>query len=270
MSANAALPDHVKALTFDVFGTIVDWRSSVESVLRDTFRKKIASPQFSSLSADLQARVRAVADTDVAKFAQEWRNAYSSFTKGFVPGTTPWKDVDAHHYDSLVEQLNRWQLAGLFADDEEGVRSLSLVWHRLTPWADSADGIRRLGARFVTATLSNGNQELLRDLADFGNLGFARIISAADFHAYKPHPSVYLGAADRLGVKPADIAMVAAHLNDLEAAKNAGLRTVYIERPGEEAWKKDEERYRAAKDWVDVWVGQGEDGVREVAARLGL
>ncbi|KAI1773357.1 haloacid dehalogenase [Hypoxylon cercidicola] len=259
---------NIKALTFDVFGTVVDWRSSVSEELARCAKQKIASSTFDSLPEPSRTRLGAMTDDDWAKFAQEWRVTYHGFTQGFVPGKSAWKDIDTHHYDSLHELLRKWGLTGVYADGE--ARALSLVWHRLRPWEDSAAGIRRLGTRLVTSTLSNGNQSLLRDLNTFGELGFRRIISTADFGAYKPHPSTYLGAAGALGAKPEDVAIVAAHLGDLAGARSNGLRTIYVERPQEEAWGPEEQRYKEAREWVDLWVSQGEGGFLEVAKRLGI
>ncbi|KAI2605968.1 haloacid dehalogenase [Hypoxylon fragiforme] len=271
---------NIKALTFDVFGTVVDWRSTVEDALAEVAQAKVASPTYASLPAASRARLEALTADDWARFAQEWRASYHVFTSTFVPGETAWKDIDAHHLDSLRVLLRAWGLADIFLpssaddDDDEGgeeVRSLSLVWHRLRPWADSAAGIRRLGTRLQTATLSNGNQSLLRDLDAHGGLGFRRIISTADFGAYKPHPSTYLGAAAALGARPDEVAMVAAHLGDLAAARELGFRTIYVERPGEEQWGPREGRYREAREeWVDLWVAEGEGGFEEVARRLGI
>lgn len=261
----------IKALTFDVFGTVVDWRSTVEAALKASIESKKASR--ADLPAHLIRRIDAMAGGDYARLAQEWRDSYKRFTRGFRPGETAWKDIDAHHHDSLGEILEAWQLAGLLAPGE--VRELSLVWHRLAPWPDAAPGLRLLGGGqgrgmgLVTAALSNGNRSLLADLDALGGLGFARLISAEDFGVYKPDPGVYLGAAERLGVRPGEVAMVAAHLNDLEAARKLGLRTIYVERKGEEDWDVGEERYRAAKEWVDLWVGLDEDGFVAVAERLG-
>lgn len=127
----------------------------------------------------------------------------------------------------------------------------------------------------VTSTLSNGNRSLLADLDQHGQLHFARILSAEDFGAYKPDPQVYLGAAEKLGVAPGETATVAAHLNDLEAARDVGLRTVYVKWKGEEDWDTEDDRYQRAKGWVDLWVGlqcqdrKGEGGFVEVARQLG-
>ncbi|KAK7943428.1 haloacid dehalogenase [Apiospora aurea] len=262
----------VQALLFDVFGTVVDWRSTVVAELIKRDREKRDAPASSSNSSppSLQARLAELTDQDWATFAQQWRTSYGTFTKGFVPGETAWKDIDTHHYDSLLELLERWGLAGLFRDDEE-TRPLSLVWHRLQPWADTAKGLALLGTRYTTSTLSNGNQELLRDLNEHGQgLGFRRLISAADFGAYKPNPKTYLGAVEALGRQPGECAMVAAHLNDLKAARSCGLRTVYVERPREEDWASQPDLIEEARSWVNVWVSADQDGFVEVARQLGI
>ncbi|KAI0164410.1 haloacid dehalogenase [Hypoxylon sp. FL1284] len=264
---------HIKALTFDVFGTVVDWRSSVEEELRRRAREKLASTSSSSsMPAAARERLAAMTDDDWASFAQAWRTTYHVFTRSFVPGETAWKDIDAHHLDSLRTLLDERGLLGAYTDAE--VHELSLVWHRLRPWPDaggSTGGVRRLGSGgLVTATLSNGNRSLLRDLDAFGDLGFAAVVSTADFGAYKPHPSTYLGAAAALGARPDEVAMVAAHLGDLAAARANGLRTIYVERAREEAWDPEEPRYEEARGWVDLWVAEGEGGFLEVARRLGI
>ncbi|KUI74280.1 (S)-2-haloacid dehalogenase 1 [Cytospora mali] len=254
----------IKALTFDVFGTVVNWRESVESALKTSIQSKSKSK---TSDPDLQHRAGALTDADYANLAQQWRNSYKHFTHSFQAGTTPWKDIDTHHHDSLVALLEQWRLAGLYTPSE--AKQLSLVWHRLRPWPDSAGGIHQLAALGLAAsTLSNGNRSLLADLDSSGGLGFSRLLSAEDFGAYKPDPKVYLGAAERLGVRPGEVAMVAAHLNDLDAARQLGLRTIYVERAGEEDWSVDDERYRAAKEWVDLWIGLDEEGFVEVARRL--
>lgn len=278
----------IKALTFDVFGTVVDWRGSVVPALKASIGPRCERGLLLPLpdpgsGPDPGPSPRVLTDGDYAAMAQEWRDSYKRFTRGFRAGETPWKDIDAHHHDSLVDLLGRWGLAGLFPgggdDDDPGadeadeeVRRLSLVWHRLRPWPDSAPGLHALRAGgelgLVTATLSNGNQSLLADLDSSGGLGFSRLLSAEDFGVYKPDPRVYLGAAEKLGVRPGEVAMVAAHLNDLDAARRLGLRTIYVERKGEEDWSVDDERYEAAKEWVDLWIGLDEDGFVGVARAL--
>ncbi|OHE90461.1 haloacid dehalogenase [Colletotrichum orchidophilum] len=260
----------LKALTFDVFGTVVDWRSSVVEELTARARAKLDSST-NTTTGEEKEKLETLAAVDWSAFAQEWRTSYMRFTRGYVPGETPWKDIDTHHHDSLVALLEGRGLAGVYSDDE--VRHLSLAWHRLRPWADSAAGLRRLGGKFVTSTLSNGNKALLGDLDAFGGLGFRRILSAEDWRVYKPNPAVYDGAVEVLvggaGGKAREVAMVAAHLGDLAAARGRGMRTVYVERPLEEDWEVGSERYEDAKGWVDIWVKEGEGGFEEVARRLG-
>ena len=260
----------VRALTFDVFGTVVDWRSSiVDALTRAAGRKLAASAE--ELPEHLQARLRAVTEGSPGEwpaFAQEWRDSYGRFTRGFVAGETAWKDIDAHHRDSLVELLGRYGLGGVYSPDE--VEGLSKAWHFLKPWPDAAEGLRVLGEEVVTATLSNGNRSLLNDLNEFGGLGFREIISAEDFKAYKPSEKVYLGAVEALGLEPGQVAMVAAHLGDLKAARGCGLRTVYVERNREEDWEVGSQEYEDAKGWVDLWVSEGEEGFVEVARRMGI
>ncbi|WQF88957.1 Putative HAD hydrolase, subfamily IA, HAD superfamily [Colletotrichum destructivum] len=260
---------NLKALTFDVFGTVVDWRTSVVEELASRARAKLSSTQ--SPPPALAAEERdGLAVADWGRFAQEWRDSYKRFTLGYVAGETPWKDVDAHHRESLAALLRAWGLGGVYGDEE--VQEMSLVWHRLRPWADSAPGLRRLGAKFVTSTLSNGNRALLRDLDSSGGLGFGRLLSSEDWEAYKPSPKVYDGAVAALlgeGGRAREVAMVAAHLGDLMAAKGRGMRTVYVERPGEEDWERGGEAFEDARGWVDIWIGEGEGGFEELARQLG-
>ncbi|RWA09030.1 hypothetical protein EKO27_g6073 [Xylaria grammica] len=268
MPASVEALKNVKALTFDVFGTVVDWRSTVHDELIKRARDKIMSRAFQELPEPLQRRLKSISDEDWGTFAQEWRASYGEFTWTFVPGETEWKDIDTHHYDSLRALLDKWGVTGVYTDEE--IRSLSLIWHNLRPWDDAALGIQKLGTRYVTSTLSNGNRSLLQDLNAHGSLGFKRIISTADFGAYKPHPSTYLGAVDALECSPNEVAMVAAHLGDLAAARTNGLRTIYVERDREEAWSRDDSRWKDARGWADLWISQEEGGFVELARRLGI
>ncbi|KAJ6440357.1 haloacid dehalogenase, type II [Purpureocillium lavendulum] len=263
----------VKGLTFDVFGTVVDWRGSITEELALRAHRKLASPD-ASLDAATRERVRALGSDGEGdgdgwgRFAEAWHASYGAFTRAFDPDRDEWKTIDQHTRDSLAALLQSWGLQGLYSEAE--MDSLSLVWHRLRPWADSSDGLAQLNAsgRVATATLSNGNVSLLRDLDDFGNLGFQRLLSGETFRAYKPNPATYLGAARELGLEPRQVAMVAAHLEDLEAARACGLRTVYVERPREEAWSPDDERRQRAPEWVDLWISEGEDGFVTLAQKL--
>ncbi|KKY26557.1 putative haloacid type ii [Diplodia seriata] len=288
----------IRALLFDVFGTCVDWRSTVTTALYDQARTTLSDPT-ASLATAVRLRATDLTWDDWARFAQEWRNEYKTFVRSAAKAleesesekssrhtireedgasaagaaasslsSPSFKSVDQHHLDSLHHLLNRWQLAGLWTPAQVG--RLSLVWHYLAPWPDAPTGIQALSAveikvgggrsssNLVTATLSNGNTALLRDLAAHARLPFTRIFSAEDFSAYKPHPKTYLGAAARLGLRPDECALVAAHLGDLKAAEACGLGTVYVERLAEEDWEGEEVKRARDDGWVGLWVGEGE------------
>ncbi|KAL1979454.1 hypothetical protein VTN96DRAFT_5941 [Rasamsonia emersonii] len=259
----------LQALFFDVFGTVVDWRSSIHRALTKHAQDALHDPQ-RDLSASLRARVASLTDADWHAFAAQWRQSYKVFTRTYDPAAHAgtFVSVDQHHWDSLRDLLQQWQLNGLFTDDE--VHALALSWHRLDPWPDSVEGLARLSQRFQTSTLSNGNVSLLLDLCKHGPLPlpFTHITSAEEFGAYKPAPAVYDGAARKLGLPPQDCALVAAHLADLKAAKARGFQTVYVERPQEEDYTDEQVAQARREGWVDVWVGLEEDGFREVARRL--
>ncbi|KAM0382075.1 hypothetical protein ACHAPY_004058 [Fusarium culmorum] len=263
MSPEAISPlAKVKGLTFDVFGTTVNWRSTVtEELTLRAFRKTT-----SDLDPNLKARIEKLTEEDWGRFAQQWRRSYGKFTHGFDPEKHTWKTIDEHHYDSLLQLMVAWDLTELYSPSE--IESLSLVWHRLTPWDDSSEGLEKLGKKYKTSTLSNGNVSLLRDLNDLGNLGFQYLLSAEKFGAYKPNPRVYTGAVRELGLEPDEVAMVAAHLSDLAAARACGMRTVYIERPQEEDWDEDDDRYQSAKEWVDLWITADDEGFLTLAQKL--
>ena len=256
-----------KALTFDIFGTVVDWRKTVTSMLIYSAAAKVSSSSRSAeISPEVRRRLSKLTDESWRQFAQQWRDAYKVFVKGYKPNEDPWRDIDTHHRLSLIDLLKKWGLEGLYNDDE--VEDLSLVWHFLEPWPDSSSGLQKLGTKFITSTLSNGNQSLLKDLDEHGNLGFKMLQSSEDFKAYKPHPSTYLGAAKKMRLKPDEVAMVAAHLVDLQAARSCGFKTIYVERRQEEDWNRNEKEYQDAKTWVDMWVTEDEDGFEEVARRF--
>ena len=245
---------------------LVDWRKTVTNTLIEKATVKLSS--VSDLTPSTVDRVSKLSKEDWGTFAQEWRNSYKVFTVGFVVGESEWRDIDTHHHLALISLLKKWQLQDLYTDDE--VKDLSLIWHFLDPWKDTSSGLHKLGTKFITSTLSNGNQSLLHDLNRHGNLGFQRIQSSADFKAYKPNPLVYNGVVKALGLEPRELAMVAAHLPDLKAARSCGMKTIYVERLAEEDWKTDSEEYKDSKTWVDMWVTLEEDGFVEVARRFGI
>jgi 2-haloacid dehalogenase len=262
-----------KALTFDVFGTVVNWRKTVtESLIFGAAAKTSSSSRSAGLPPVVRIRLAELTAEGPEKawgeFAQEWRNSYKVFVRNYNPETDPWMDIDAHHHRSLVILLKQWGLVGLY--DENEIEDLSRVWHSLDPWDDTSAGVHLLGKKFITSTLSNGNQSLLNDLNVHGDIGFTMIQSSEDFRAYKPHSSVYLGAAKKMDLQPEEVCMVAAHLSDLKAAKDLGFRAIFVERPREEDWKVDSKEYQDAKTWVDMWVSEKEDGFLEVARRFGI
>ena len=230
----------VRALVFDVFGTVVDWRGSI---VRDG----------AALAAAKGLRV------DWPAFADAWRAGYQPAMQRVMQaskvGAGAWIKLDALHREILDSLLPRFGLDGL----DEGERAhLNLVWHRLDPWPDAVPGLTRLKARFPIATLSNGNVSLLVDMARHAKLPWDTVLSAELFRKYKPDPGVYLGAADLLGVVPGELVMVAAHPSDLAAAAAAGLRTAYVDRPlerGAGGARESTDGHRfdwMARDFVDL------------------
>ena len=208
-------------------------------------------------------------------FAQEWRESYSKFTsaqancQGDDPAT--FKTVDDHHHESLRALLAQYEITELWTDEE--VLAISRVWHYLDGWPDSSPALQALKDRGLkVCTLSNGNLSLLKDMAEFTSLPWTNVFSAEQFRAYKPDPSVYLGACKKLGLEPSECAMVAAHLGDLQAAKRCGLQTIYIERPDEESWPAEKVKEAKQQDWVDMWIGIKENamdgGILEVVRKM--
>ena len=226
----------VRALVFDVFGTVVDWRSSVA------------------------AEVRALGwPVEPAAFADAWRAGYAPAMQAVRDGRLPWMHIDALHRRILDALLAERGLA----PPEAEVAELNRVWHRLAPWPDSVAGLQRLKAQFPVCTLSNGNVSLLLDMARHAGLPWDSIFSAELFGHYKPDPEVYLGAARLLDLPPAQVLMVAAHPSDLRAAAACGLKTAYVPRPLE----------RGPGGWMEPWTPGEFDVVADdfsaLAAALG-
>ncbi len=201
----------VRALTFDVFGTVVDWRSSVSD--------EVAS-----------FLTRHSVEADAGLFTDRWRReGYAGGMRLVRDGELPFQTADQLHrrmLDLLLSEL------GVEAD-EEAVRELNRAWHRLRPWADSPAGLQRLRSRFVVSTLSNGNVELLVNMAKFGGLAWDCVLSAELTGAFKPEPQCYQRAAELLGCRTDEVLMVAAHQGDLLAAAATGMRTAFVPRPEE-------------------------------------
>jgi 2-haloacid dehalogenase len=199
----------VKALVFDVFGTVVDWRGSIA---RD-------------LSAWGVARGIAI---DWALFADDWRAGYQPAMAPVRDGTAPFRIIDTLHREILDRLLVKYGLTQLSEAERDHVNR---VWHRLDPWPDAVSGLWRLKQRFTIGTLSNGNVALLVNMAKHAGLPWDVVLSAELALNYKPDPSVYRLAPNLLGVEPGAVIMVAAHEGDLVAAAKSGLRTAYVARP---------------------------------------
>jgi 2-haloacid dehalogenase len=176
-------------------------------------------------------------------------------------GELPWTKLDDLHRMILDRILPDFGLEGL---PEEDKRYLNFVWHRLNAWPDAPSGLLRLKSRYVISPLSNGNLALLTDLAKFGGLPWDCILASDVFRRYKPDPEMYLGAALILGIEPSQLMMVAAHVNDLNAARKLGLRTGFVHRPHERGPGAFIQRPPA--DAYDVVASD----IRDLASQLGL
>jgi 2-haloacid dehalogenase len=194
----------VRALVFDVFGSLLDWRSGVA----DAFRA-----------------LRVPGDPE--ELADAWRARYQPILAEVNGGARPWGDFDELHLVTLEDLLS--ERAVELAPEQR--RELVRAWHRLEPWPDVRPGLEALRGRHVTSALSNGHIALLVDLVRHGDLRFDCVLSAELAKAYKPAPEAYLTAARLLGVEPAELMLVAAHPWDLQGARAAGLRTALVERP---------------------------------------
>ncbi|MEY3668773.1 MAG: haloacid dehalogenase type II [Burkholderiaceae bacterium] len=196
----------MKILAFDVFGTVVDWYGSI---------------------------VREVAqlglDVDPGQFALDWRAGYQPAMARVRSGELGWTRIDDLHRMILDDLLVKYRIEM----DEPARRALNLVWHRLRPWPDAVEGLTRLKSRFTITTLSNGNISLLTEMAKRAGLPWDCILSAEVFRHYKPDPETYLGVCRLFEIDPEDMMLVAAHKDDLDAARALGCRTAFVERPHE-------------------------------------
>lgn len=209
LAATGAVSEQVKALTFDVFGTVVDWRASI-----------IREGQLLAAQKGYQV--------DWAEFADRWRAGYGPAMNKVRSGELPWTRIDDLHRMILDELVVEFGLSGM---SETELDHFNRAWHRLSPWPDTVAGLNRLKTKYVITTLSNGNVSLLTNMAKNAGLPWDAILSAELAGHYKPDPETYLKAADLLGLPPEQVMMVAAHPGDLRAAARTGLRTAYVIRP---------------------------------------
>jgi 2-haloacid dehalogenase len=201
----------VKALCFDVFGTVVDWRGSIAREAALFFEGR-------GIQRDWHA------------FADTWRGRYQPAMEEVRSGRRPWIRLDDLHRENLSSVLDEYGVGGL--SDAE-IDHLNRAWHRLDPWPDAVDGLTRLQRKYILATLSNGNVALMVNMAKRAGLPWDVILGAEVARAYKPQPEAYLRSAEFLDLDPHECMMVAAHNGDLVAARDCGFRTAFVRRPTE-------------------------------------
>ena len=233
-----------RALAFDVFGTVVDWRSSI--------------------ARDAAPRLAALGRSDVGgdAFADAWRGRYVPAMAAVREGRRAWTILDVLHRETLEDTLR-----GLDCDpariDDAVLADWTAAWHRLDPWPDAVAGLTRLRKGFPVVTLSNGNVALMIDLARHAGLTWDAILGAELARAYKPDPQAYLATAAALGIAPGELCLVAAHHSDLTAARSLGLLTAYVDRPMEYGGRTAPDAHLAqAWDWTST-------GLSDLADRLG-
>lgn len=202
----------IRACLFDVFGTVVDWRTSV--------------------SQDLAAfaKQKGINGIDWLEFALEWRKLYQPSMEEVRSGKRAFTILDMLHRESLDKLIARYRIKGLAEAD---VEHMNRAWHRLDPWPDVVAGLTRLKKKLVIAPCSNGNIALMVNLAKRAGLPWDCILGAETARAYKPTPDAYLRSCAQLGLAPAQVCMVAAHNNDLKAAKAQSMKTAFVARPTE-------------------------------------
>src|SRR5580692_1264060 len=201
----------VKALVFDTFGTVVDWRGSIVE------------------EGMAWGKTRGIT-VDWARFADRWRAGYGPSMEMVRRGEMPWTNLDHLHRKLLEDLLTEFHIEGLSEEEKD---HWNRVWHRLKPWPDSVAGLTRLKKKYTIAPLSNGNVALLADMAKNAGIPWDLILSAELARHYKPDPEAYLTAVSLLELKPDEVMMCAAHSNDLASARSYGLRTGFIHRPNE-------------------------------------
>jgi 2-haloacid dehalogenase len=222
----------VKALVFDVFGTVVDWRSGV------------------AREAALFLRRHPINGIDPSEFADAWRRRYGPAMEEVRRGRRAFVRLDVLHRENLLAVLADYGIDAASLQAEE-VDALNLAWHRLDPWPDSLSGLTRLKATRIIAPLSNGNIVLMLDMAKRAGIPWDAILGAEVVQAYKPMPEAYLRTADVLGLRPEQMCLVAAHNNDLAAARQCGYKTAFVARPTEHGPGQTTD-LKAEADWEVV------------------
>jgi 2-haloacid dehalogenase len=204
----------MRAALFDVFGTVVDWRSGVARDVGAFFRS------------------HAIRGIDPEAFTDAWRERYAPAMEEVRAGRRPFVPLDRLHFENLQATLAGFGIASQDFPEAE-LRELNRAWHRLDPWPDAIDGLTRMKVKMIIAPLSNGNLSLLLNMAKRAALPWDAILGAELVKAYKPDPEAYLRTASLLDLAPGEIVMVAAHNGDLAAARACGMRTAFVARPRE-------------------------------------
>lgn len=233
----------VEAVIFDVFGTVVDWRSGVAAVIREAYRAK-------GVAVDAEA------------FADAWRAEYEPSMGRIRDGQRGYVPLDTLHLENLERVLAARSETTLFSAEERA--GLNRAWERLPPWPDSVPGLGRLRQRYILAPCSNGSIGLMVRLARFGGLRWDCILGADVARAYKPDPQVYRHAAEALQLAPEQVMMAAAHNTDLAAASRVGLRTAFLPRPTEHGPGQSID-LEPAGAW-DILAGSIEDLAQQLGA----
>lgn len=236
--------DGVKALVFDVFGTVVDWRSSVARQASAFFAKH-----------GIQS--------DGLAFADAWRRQYQPAMTEVRSGQRPFVRLDVLHRENLLKVLPEHGVDPAKLPEAE-IDELNRAWHRLDPWPDTVAGLTRLKTKFFIAPLSNGNIVLMANVAKRAGIPWDAILGSEVSRAYKPQPEAYLRTAEVLAMQPAEVALIAAHNNDLAAARECGLRTGFVPRPTEHGTNQKTD-LRAESDW-DVVA----ESFTDLASKLGV
>lgn len=233
----------VTALIFDTYGTVVDWRSSVIA------------------EGESLGREKGIQGVDWAAFTDAWQASYRPYINEVISGKRPWTINDDLQRQRLDEVVAEFNIEGLTEADKD---DFNRAWHRLTPWPDSIPGLTRIKARYPVGSFSNGNFQLLVNMAKHSGLPWDFIISSDMFHRYKPQPQFYLGAIELLGGEPGRVMLVAAHNYDLANARKHGMKTAFVRRPT--MFGPNQDRELTAEDDWDIVT----DSIEGVADALGV
>jgi len=235
------MADGIKAIVFDTFGTVVDWRGSIISDLTSW-------------------GVEQGLNVDWADVVDRWRDRYNPQKSRVRSGELPWTNLDELHFDALKSVFEEMGLPLL---DEARMMHINKVWHRLNGWPDASRGLHRLKTKFIIGPLSNANVAILVNMAKHADLPWDNVFSCELFQHYKPDPETYLGVCKLLYLEPSAVMMCAAHNYDLAAARALGLRTAFIARPNEYGPGQMTD-LEAEQDWDYV-----ADDLEDLALRLG-